>query len=126
MYIINDSHLMYCYWDIVMEFNEQSFLSFWKKWTKCLEILSFYTCVPKMTIIMMYGYWDIEQDRQNSLSFWTIFCPFIYPLKNLKNQNFEKKKKAPGDTIILHKCTINDNHPSQKISEILPGISCQW
>ena len=27
-----------------------------------------------------------------------------------ENQNFEKMKKAPGDIIILHKSTINDNH----------------
>ena len=37
------------------------------------------------------------------------FLPF-YPLNNLKNQNFDKMKKTPGDTIILHKCTINDKH----------------
>ena len=46
-----------------------------------MEILSFYTCVPQMTIIyMMYGSWDIEHNRQNVLSFWAIFCSFI-PLK---------------------------------------------
>ena len=40
--------------------------------------------------------------------------PFIDELrKNLKNQNFEKmkkKKKFPGDIIILHMCTKNHNH----------------
>ena len=30
-------------------------------------------------------------------------------LMNLKNQNFEKMKKTPGD-VILQMCTINDNH----------------
>ena len=35
--------------------------------------------------------------------------PF-YPLKNPKNQNFEKMKKIPGDTIILQKCTKNHDH----------------
>ena len=34
----------------------------------------------------------------------------FYPLNNLKNQNFEKINKAPGDIIILNKCTINGNH----------------
>ena len=29
---------------------------------------------------------------------------------NPENQNFEKLKKTPGDIIILHVCTINDNH----------------
>ena len=43
----------------------------------------------------------------------TIFCHFelyfdFYPSNNLKNQNFEKMKKKPGD-IILPKCTINEN-----------------
>ena len=37
------------------------------------------------------------------------FFPF-YPPNNRKNQNFEKIKKIPGDIIILHKCTINNNH----------------
>ena len=65
-----------------------------EKIKRCLEILSFYTCVPQMTI-MMYGSWYIKHDRQNFLSFWVIF---------------EKMEKAPEDTIILHKCTVNDNH----------------
>ena len=34
----------------------------------------------------------------------------FYLPNNLKNQNFEKMKKTPGDIIILHMCTINDNH----------------
>ena len=37
------------------------------------------------------------------------FLPF-YPTNNLKNQNFEKLKKTPGDTTILHKCTKNHDH----------------
>ena len=32
------------------------------------------------------------------------------PPKNLKNENFKKMKKAPGDAIILHKCTKNYDH----------------
>ena len=39
---------------------------------------------------MLYGSWDIEQDRQNFLSFWTIFCPFTllttWKIKTLKNE----------------------------------------
>ena len=45
-----------------------------------------------------------------------IFCHFgqffallPYP-KNLTNQNFGKMIKMPGDIIILHMRTINDNH----------------
>ena len=45
-----------------------------------------------------------------------IFCPFrpffaLFPPDDLENQNLEKmKKKTPGDIIILHMCTTNDNH----------------
>ena len=44
-----------------------------------------------------------------------IFChfgPFFALLapNNAKKQNFEKIKKAPGDILILHMCTINESH----------------
>ena len=58
---------------------------------------------------MMYGSWDMKLDRQNFLSFWTCFFPLYLP-NNPKNQNFEKLKKTPRRFIILHMCTINDNH----------------
>ena len=60
---------------------------------------------------MLYHSWDMEHDRQDFFSFWTIFCLFTPPptLNNPENQNFEKMEKIPGD-IILQKCTINDNH----------------
>ena len=43
-----------------------------------------------------------------------IFCPYgpffaLLPTNNPENQNFDKMKKMPGD-IILHICTINDDH----------------
>ena len=40
------------------------------------------------------------------------FGPFfaLLPPNNPENPNFEKMKKTPGDIIILHKCTTNDNH----------------
>ena len=56
----------------------------------------------------MYGFWDMEHHRDNFLPFWTIFA--LLPPNNPENQNFEKMKKMPGDIIILHLCTINDNH----------------
>ena len=40
--------------------------------------------------------------------FWPIFAPI--PPMNPENQNFENMKIIPGDIIILHMCTINDNH----------------
>ena len=50
---------------------------------------------------MMYGSWDIKCKGQSFLSF--------EPPNNQKNQNFEKIK-MPGEIIILHLCTTNDNH----------------
>ena len=51
---------------------------------------------------------NIRCNRQKFLSFWSIFSPFS-PLKNWKIKIW-KLKKTPGDIIILHICTINDNH----------------
>ena len=45
---------------------------------------------------MMYASWDVECNRHNVLSFWTIFLPF-YPTNNPENQNFEKMIKTPGE-----------------------------
>ena len=57
---------------------------------------------------MTYGSWDTEWDRQNFLSFWAIFCPFS-PLTTWKIKIL-KLEKTPGDIMILHICTISDNH----------------
>ena len=58
---------------------------------------------------MIYGSSDMECNKQNFLSFWTISCPFTPP-NNPKNQNFGKLKTTCGDIIILHMCTFNENH----------------
>ena len=55
---------------------------------------------------MMYGSLDIESNRQNFLSFWTIFCLTLTTQKT----KFKKMKKIPRNIIILQMCTINDNH----------------
>ena len=57
---------------------------------------------------MMYDSWDMERHKQNLFSFWTIFCPFT-PLTPRKSK-FCKNTKTPLDIIILHKCTIHENH----------------
>ena len=41
---------------------------------------------------MMYGSWDMEHNRQNFLSFWTVFWPFT-PLKTQKIKISKKQKK---------------------------------
>ena len=51
---------------------------------------------------------NIRCDRQNFLSILGHFLPFQPPDK-LENQN-SKIEKTPRDIIILHSCTINDNH----------------
>ena len=101
----NNSHMMYGCWD--MECNGQNFFvildCFWpftplttqkikilEKWKKHLEILSFYTCVTKMTII-----WCMVPDISSMTDrmfchFESFFYTFTTP-NNPKNQNFEKK-----------------------------------
>ena len=81
-----------------------------EKWRNLLEISSFYKCVPKITIIWSY---DVRFLRhvatQTEIS--AIFSQFLLfqPSDNQENQNF-KIQKPPGDIIILHICTITDNH----------------
>ena len=69
------------------------------------DIILLYIHVYRKWRYMIYGSWNIRCDRQKSLTFWYIFCPF----SPLTNQNFNIEK-TPGDIIILHNCTINDNH----------------
>ena len=95
----------------------------WKKKTRDITIL--HMCIKNEN--HMYCSCDMERDGQNFLSFWTNlvpsasflgtrvildhFLPFYPPPpNNQKNQNLKKMKRSPGDIIILHKCTINDNH----------------
>ena len=54
---------------------------------------------------MMYRSWDMVHDGSNYFSFWDIFCPFI--LLTAWKIKIKKKKKTPGDIIILHVCTKN-------------------
>ena len=50
----------------------------------------------------------MEYDRQ-FLSFWVIFCPFT-PLLIPKINICKKMYKKPADIILLHMCTINEDH----------------
>ena len=72
-----------------------------KRKKKKLEILSFYICLPRMTII-----WCMVRETWSTAGkIFSHFGPFF--VLWLKNQNFEKK---PADIISLHLCTTNDNH----------------
>ena len=64
--------------------------------------LSFYICLPRMTIIWCM----VPEIWSTTGKIFSHFGPFFVLL--LKNQNFEKKRK-PG-VIILPLCTTNDNH----------------
>ena len=78
-----------------------------KKWKKTPgDIIILHMCTINENH-MMYGSWEMKCNR--------IFCrfgPFLpfYPTNNLKNENFEKMKKIPGDMTSLQLCTTNDNH----------------
>ena len=120
---INDNHMMYGSW--VIDHNQHNFLSFWtifcafiplttkkiktlKKWKKPWRYYYFTQVYHKWQSsdvwFLRYEVWWTE--------FFVIldwFLPF-YPSNNLKNQNFEKLKKTPGDITNLHKCTKNDDH----------------
>ena len=58
----------------------------------------------------LYNVWFLRYWAQQT-EFFVILDHFLsfYP-PNLKNQNSEKIKKTHGYIIVLHKCTINDNH----------------
>ena len=82
-----------------------------KKWKTDLEISSFYIIVPK-TMIICYTFPEMVHGRCNcyfSFWFWINFCPFT-TITAQKIKNFINMEKMPGDTIILHKCTINHDH----------------
>ena len=55
---------------------------------------------------MIPGTWSV---RQNFLSFWTIFCPFI-PLTTQKIKILKKKERNTWIYYHLHRCTLNENH----------------
>ena len=74
-----------------------------EKWRNLLEISSFRTCVPKITILWCMVP-EIQNETQNFLSFWTIFCPFTTPPP--KNQ----KKYLEILSFYTYICTTNEDH----------------
>ena len=112
MCTVNENHMMYGSWD--MEHDGQSFLSFrtifcpftllktqkpkfWKneKNWRYLEILSFYTRVPKIMIIChtasLSEIWSMTDVYNWYFSFWAIFCPF--PPSHQEKWKFQKNEK---------------------------------
>ena len=70
------------------------------------EVIILHVCTKNYDHI--YGSWDIRHARQFFCHFGSFFV--FDPPNNPKNQNLEKIKIRPGDIIILHLCTTNDNH----------------
>ena len=62
----------------------------------------------------MCGSWDTVRNRQNFLSLWTAFCPFIHPPlappMDPENQNFKKMKKTLEAILILQMFNLNDSN----------------
>ena len=61
---------------------------------------------------MLYCSWYMAHNRCNwYFSFWAIFCPFTsLTARKIKILKKWKKKKMPGDIIILQWCTKNHDH----------------
>ena len=55
---------------------------------------------------MMYGSWDIKCKGQRLCH----YGPFFPPWPSQQPKKSKLKKKKPGDIIILHLCTTNDDH----------------
>ena len=58
---------------------------------------------------LLYLYLELRSMTERTFCHFGPFLSFYTP-KNLKNQNFQKIKETPEDTIILHKCTKNLDH----------------
>ena len=109
-------------WFLRLMHGRHSFLSFWAIFcpsspltTYKIKILKYekitwrYYCTRLINEDhIIYGPRDMEHDRHNFSSFWTIFCHFT-PQQPGKLK-FLKNTQTHGNTIILHKCAINDNH----------------
>ena len=68
-----------------------------------------------MTVPPLYGIThmvpEIKSAKESFLSFWTIFCPLtLLTTQKIRILKKLKKKKMPGDIIILHLCTTDYNH----------------
>ena len=73
-----------------------------------------------------YDVWFLRYGVRQSEFFVILdyFLPF-YPSNNSKNQNFEKKwRKMPEDILILHMCTINENHDVRFLRYRVQQIEC--
>ena len=108
MRTINEDHVIYRSWNIRCD-REIWKIKILKSKKTPTDIIILHICTINYNH-MMYGSCDMECNRQNFLSFWTIFCPFTCQWTQKIKIKKKKMKKMPRDIIISHKCTINDNH----------------
>ena len=89
--IWNTRQNVFSFWTVFFPFTplRAQKIKILKNWKRHMEILSFYTCIINDNH-MIYCSWDMEHDRQNILSFWTVFCPF----NNIKHKRFWKNEKS--------------------------------
>ena len=80
-----------------------------------LHIPSFYKSVPKI-MILCYTVPEIWHVADVIVIFYFGLFFALFPSNSLKNENFKKMNKMPGDVIILHKCTKNYDHT----------VYCSW
>ena len=111
------THLRISYWHLLTNFEKAEKSDFWKNEKNCWRYHHFTHVYQKPQSyevqFLRYGV------RQNYLSFWAIFCPFIPPYNNPENQNFEKmKKKASGDVITLNLQNKKHNHMMYAYSDM--------
>ena len=120
---INNNHMIHGSWD--MDHDRHNFLSFWtvfgpftpyesrqsKLWKDDKNTWRYYHFTNVYHKRQSYDVWFLRYRVQRTEFFVILdsFLPFKPP-NNPKNQNCKKMKKQSRDIVILHMCTINDNH----------------
>ena len=82
------------------------FVIFLKKRKKPEDIIISHLCNTNDNH-MMYCFWDMEEDRHNFLSFWTIFCHFTPLTQEIQKIKILKKWKKHLEISFYD---INENH----------------
>ena len=107
-------HKMFCHFGLFFTFltpsppNNPEHQNFEKMKKASGDVIILNLCNKKHDHIM-YAYSDMECNRHNFSSFQAIFCSFA-TLLTLKVKIWKKCKKSPGDIILLHMCTTNQDH----------------
>ena len=71
---------------------------------------------------MMYGSWDLERDRHNFLSFWTIFCPFTPPPYGPRKSKFWKNWKKYLKISLYHVTNVYHKWQSYDVWFMRHGV----